>query len=157
MPDSARSSSMPWELTIRAADGQPLGDRDSVVKRASTAVPGITWLEVPPFLERIKDMPDHPFHALIPTWPEATRASFARASLQGDFKAEDFSIRLYGFETRPIASINVEVRGAGNPVPVLAALCIPNAWTAVDCCDGKQVDFAARAASGWEAFREYRD
>jgi hypothetical protein len=148
---------MPWEVTISSPHGEPLGDRDAVVKRISTAVPNIMWIEEPPLLERIKDMPDHPFHALIPTWPEETRTSFSRAKLLAELDAEDLSIQLYGFETQPIASLNVEVRGAGNPVPALAALCIPNGWIAIECAHGTLVDLRSNAASGWEAFGEYRD
>jgi hypothetical protein len=77
--------------------------------------------------------------------------------LLGELDAGDLSIQLYGFETQPIAAINVEVRGTGNPVPALAALCVPNGWIAVDCADGTRVDFASEAASGWEAFGAYRD
>jgi hypothetical protein len=114
---------MPWEVTISLPHDAPLGDRDSVVKRISTALPSITWIEEPPLLERIKGMPDHPFHALISTLPEETRASFSRAKLLAELDLDNLSIQLYGFETQPIASINVEVRGTGNPIPALAALC----------------------------------
>ena len=148
---------MPWELTIRTRTGDPLGEREAVVKLISAAVPGMNWIDEPPLLERIRDMPDHPFHALIPTWPEETRASFARSRLLGDFDAGEFSVRLYGFEAQPIAAVYVEVRGNGNPVPLLAAICIPNGWVAIDGTDGQPVDLAGEAANGWARFREYRD
>ena len=56
-------------------------------------MPNIRWIEDPPLLECIKDIPDHPFNALIPTWPEATRASFARAKLLAELESEDLSIQ----------------------------------------------------------------
>ncbi|HEV3383496.1 MAG TPA: hypothetical protein VG097_01710, partial [Gemmata sp.] len=130
---------MPWELTIRSSNDGSLGDRETVVKLITLAVPGIRWIEEPPLLERIKDMPSHPFHALIHTWPEETRASFARSRLRGDFDGGEFSIQLYGFEAQPIPSVCVEVRGNGNPVPLLAAICIPNGWIATDGRDGQRI------------------
>ena len=72
---------MPWEVTIRRSKDEPLGVRDDVVNRISKAIPGITWIEEPPLLERIKDMPDHPFHALIPTWPEETKAKLLQIEI----------------------------------------------------------------------------
>ena len=148
---------MPWEITIRALNDEPLGDRDTVVKLITAAIPAIRWIEEPPLLQRIKDMPDHPFHALIPTWPEETRARFAQSKLLGDFEAPEFSVQLYGFEAKPISSVCVEVRGNGNPLPFLAAICKPNGWFATDDRDGQPVDLDAESANGWEWFRDYRD
>jgi hypothetical protein len=148
---------MPWEVTIRGPNDKPLGDRETVVKLISAAVLSMDWFEEPPLLERIKDMPDHPFHALIPTWPEETRASFARSKLYGHLDAGEFSIRLYGFEAQPISSVCAEIRGNGNPVPLLAAICKPNGWFATDDRDGQRIDLDAESAKGWEWFREYRD
>lgn len=54
-------------------------------------------------------------------------------------------------------SVCVEVRGDGNPVPLLAAICIPNGWIAIDDSNGLQIDFAGETATGWEKFREYRN
>jgi hypothetical protein len=81
---------MPWEVTICRADGSPLGVRDEVVRRISEAVPAFAWTDEPPFLERIKDMPDHPFHALIPTWPAEVRANFSRPKLHADVEGGRF-------------------------------------------------------------------
>ena len=147
---------MPWEATIRGSDEKPLGDRETAVKLISAAVPAMEWHEEPPFLERIKHMPDHPFHALIPTWPEETRASFGRSKLYGDLDVGEVSIRVYGFEFQPIDSLRAEIRGDGNPVPMLAAICLPNGWFATDDRDGRRIDLGAESAKGWEWFREYR-
>ena len=148
---------MPWEVTIRRADGTSLGDRDEVVRRVSEAVPALTWVEERAFLEQIKDMPDHPFHALIPTWPEEVRARFSRPKRYADFEGEGFSVRLFGFEESAMDALHAEVRGNGNPVPVLAALCLPNGWVAIDDRTGQQVELNGGAAVGWESFRQYRD
>src|SRR5438105_2693749 len=111
---------MPWEITIRKQDGGPIGNRDEVIQRISAAVPSMQWWEEPSMLDRIKTMPDHPFHALIPTWPEATRANFSIAHLNAELSENDLSIRLYGFESDPITSVHAEVRGNGDPTPMIA-------------------------------------
>ena len=148
---------MPWELTIRAPSDEPLGDRETVVKRIAAAVPAIRWIEELPLLEQIKDMPDHPFHALIPTWLEETRARFAQSKLLGNFETPEFSVQLYGLEAKPIPSVCVEVRGNGNPLPFLAAICKPNGWFATDDRDGQPVDLNVESSKGWEWFRDYRN
>ena len=148
---------MPWELTIRASNDEPLGDRESVIEKLAAAVPAICWIEEPPLLEQIKDMPDHPFHALIPTWSAETPAWFAQSKLLGDYEAPEFSVQLYGFEANPIASICAEIRGNGNPLPFLAAICKPNGWFATDDSENQRVGLDAESAKGWESFRDYRD
>jgi hypothetical protein len=148
---------MPWELTIRALNNEPLRDRDTVVKLITAAVPAIRWIEEPPLLERIKDMPNHPYHALIPTGPEERRARFAQSKLLGDIEAPDFSVQLYGFEAKPIPSVCVEVRGNGNSWPFLAAIYRPNGRFATDDSDGRPVDLDAESAKGWESFCDCRD
>ena len=148
---------MPWEVTIRHSKDKTLGVRDDVVNRISKAIPGMKWIEEPSLLERIKSMPDHPFHSLIPTWPEETRASLSRSQLLGDFEADEFSVQLYGFESKRLKAVHLEIRGEGNPLPLIAAICVPNGWIAVDDSTSQPLDLGSEAASGWDKFREYRD
>ncbi len=147
---------MPWELTISAGSGEPLGDRQAVVDHISTALPSLQWFEQPPLLEQIKEIPDHPFHKLIPAWPPEIQASFARSKLLGDLEADDFSIQLYGFEEQPLLTLSVEVRGDGNPIPALASICVPKNWLATENGASQQIDFGADA-EGWQKFRDDRD
>jgi hypothetical protein len=128
---------------MKSPDNVPLGDRETVKDLISKTFPGIAWVQQPPMLDLIKDMPDHPLHALLPTLPDATRASMARSKLLGDFDAGDFSVQLYGFEVQPIQSFSAEIRGNGNPI---------------DHNDRMQtLDFSAESSAGWERFRKYRD
>ncbi len=146
---------MPWEVTFRNCDKSTIGTRDEVIQKISVAVPAFDWVEEPPMLERIKDIPDHPFHALIPTWPEETRARFSRSKTYGHFNGNGFSVQLYGFETDAIDAIYAEICGDGNPMPLVAALCIPNGWIAVDDTTQQQIDLSAKTAKGWKAFKRY--
>src|SRR5262249_20586970 len=79
------------------------------------------------------------------------------ATERAEFDGDGFSVVLYGFEAEPLAAIHAEVRGDGNPVPVLAALCRPHGWVAIDDASGQPVELADAVAAGWEAFRAYRD
>jgi hypothetical protein len=123
----------------------------------TSAVPEIEWFVEPSMMDKIKDMPDHPFHSLLPTWPEATRAHMATPHLNGALTAADLSIAFYGFETHPLKVIHAEVRGNGNPLPFFAGLCMPNDWKAIDCTTQSEIDLTGEAAAGWEQFRDYRD
>jgi hypothetical protein len=148
---------MPWEVKIRKPGSEPLGSRAEVVGLIAAAVPAIEWIEDPPLLDQIKDMPDHSFHQLLPTWPEETRAYFSQPHLRGDYLEADLSIRLYGFEAVPLTCVHAEVRGNGNPLPVLAAICRGNGWVVVESDGGTPVELAGATAPGWERFRQYRD
>lgn len=148
---------MPWELTIRNEDESLMGKPDEVIARISAAVSAFKWETEPSMLERIKDMPDHPFHALIPTWSEETKASMSRSKTYGIFDGDGFFVRLYGFDAQELAAVFAEVRWDGNPIPLIAAICRPNNWIAVDDATTQPIDLDAKAASGWEAFRDYRD
>jgi hypothetical protein len=66
-------------------------------------------------------------------------------------------VQLYGFESIPLRTVHLETRGEGNPLPLIAAICVPNGWTAVDDSTSQPLDLASEAASGWDKFREYRD
>jgi hypothetical protein len=97
-------------------------------------------------------MPEHSFHSLLPTWPEETRAYFSQPHLRGDYFDGDLSIRLYGFEAEPLKCVHVEVRGNGNPLPVLAAICVGHGWVVIDSDAVTPVDLTTGAASDWEEF-----
>jgi hypothetical protein len=55
------------------------------------------------------------------------------------FEGEEFSIVLYGFNAEPLSAIHAEVRGGGDPNPVLTALCRENGWVAIDDATGGKV------------------
>ena len=57
-----------------------------------------------------------------------------------EFEGDGISVVLYGFEAEPLSAIHAEVRGEGNPVPVLAALCRPQGWGAVDDASGQPIE-----------------
>ena len=74
-------------------------------------------------------------------YPDVIRQIFEKqqAKTQAVFEGEDFSVLLYGFDAEPLAAIHAEVRGGGDPHPVLTALCRGNGWVATDDATGGAV------------------
>ncbi|HEX5445729.1 MAG TPA: hypothetical protein VFW87_18015 [Pirellulales bacterium] len=140
---------MPWELTIiNARDRrEPLGERDEIIARFASALPGV-----------ILQPAARPSPELIAQMPEILRERFKRKpQLTADFEGSDFSIQFYAEDRPRIEAVGAEVRGNGNPVPALAALCEDNEWAVVNVADGALLDLAAEDAPGWSAFRAWRD
>jgi hypothetical protein len=145
---------MPWGITIRRADGAPLGDLATVRQHIAAALPAMQFYREPSGPEKIAIA-----GAAGVEFPDIIRQHLEQrpATEQADFEGAGFSVQLYGFEAQPLTAIHAEIRGGGNPLPVLAALCRPHGWVAVDDASGQPVELAGAAAAGWEAFRAYRD
>jgi hypothetical protein len=145
---------MPWEITIRRADGARLGDLAEVRQHLSAALPAIKFRREPSGIEKIAAA-----RAVGVEFPEIIRQHLEQRSAteQAEFEGDGFSVVAYGFERQPLDAIHVEIRGEGNPVGVLAALCLPQGWIVVDDSIGQPVELAGDAITNWETFREYRD
>lgn len=145
---------MPWEVTIRRTDGSALGDMESVQQQIVAAVPEMKFYRESSGPEKIAIA-----RAQGVEFPQVILRHFESlpAKLGAVFQGDMFTVSLYGFGAVPLQMIHAEVRGEGNPVPVLAALCRPNGWVAVDDASGVSIDLAGEKATGWEAFRSYRD
>lgn len=140
---------MPWELTIvNAKDrSKPLGERSDVIARITEALPGVVLQEAP-----------SPDPEMIAQMPQILREHFMRPrQLNADFEGGDFSIQFYAENEPQIKALGVEVRGEGNPVPSLAAICEPNGWVAINNADQTVLDVAAKNSPEWEKFRAWRD
>lgn len=148
---------MPWEVSIKRPVGGTMGSKDEIVAWLSQALPSIEWEVEPAMIERIKDMPDHPFHKLLPTWDESTRAHMSIPHLRGHYTAGPLYIEFFSFEREPIEFIHTNIRGTGNSIPALAVICLPRGWVAEDFCENKQIDLTTADADGWKAFQQYRD
>jgi hypothetical protein len=151
---AAEGAVMPWEVTIRRADGAPLGDMATVRQQIVAALPAIRFERESSGQEKLAFA-----RAKGIEFPEVLRQHFEQqlATERAEFYGDGFSIHLYGFEAQPLAAIHAEVRGDSNPAPVLASLCNPHDWVAVDDASGQPIDLAGSQASGWVAFRAYRD
>ena len=127
---------MPWEVTIRRPDGEPLGDLPAVRAGIEAAVPGMQFFRQPSGADRIAAA-----RARGIEFPDVIRESFERqpAKTQAVFEGDGFSILLYGFNAEPLTAVHAEVRGGGDPHPVVTALCRSNGWVATDDATGGRV------------------
>jgi hypothetical protein len=141
--------SMPWEVTIvNATDrSKSLGSRAGVVARFAGALPGV-YLEPAP----------GPSPEWIAQMPAVMQEHFKRPrQLNAIFEGRDFSIEFYANDEATIDAVGAEIRGNGNPVPALSALCIPNGWAVVNAADGAAVDLSSEESPVWAEFRAWRD
>ncbi len=151
---------MPWDITILNYAGnppasyyaagrpepEPLGTHDEVVRAIREAVPELEWGTsggLPP-------------EVLAKFSPE-TAALMAKPKLHAVYDTDELYLNLYGFEQEPMKYVCGEVRGQGNPVPLLARLCAARNWSVMSGTDGSFVDLAAAAAPQWDGFQAYRD
>jgi hypothetical protein len=145
---------MPWEITIRQADNGPLGDLSATRKKIMTALPATQFYREPSGPEKIAAAA-----AKGIVFPDVIRKHLEQrpATEQALFEGDGYSIELYGFEGQPLQMLLLEVRGDGNPMPALAAICRPNGWIVIDNASGKPVDLDAVTAAAWDAFQAFRD
>ena len=141
---------MPWEITIingTPEARQPLGTREDVVAAIAEALPG-ALLQQPPV----------PSPELLQHMPPAVRDAVLRPKLEADFEADDFSIQFYTSDEPIVHWVNGEVRGNGDPLPALAAICAKTGWSVIDAAEKSVVDLRSRdGAPQWERFRQWRD
>ena len=139
---------MPWDVTIVASEdrSKPLGERDDVIARVGKSLPGV-----------LLQQPPGPPPEMLAQMPEVIRQNFLRPKLEAEFEGEGFSVQFYAEDSPTLHSIGAEVRGEGNPLPALAALCVPNGWIVVNAGDKSVVDHSSGAAAEWEWFRKWRD
>jgi len=129
-----REFAMPWEITIingTTDNRKPLGTRQDVVAAVAEAVPGVE-LQRPP-------MPPEEMLAMM---PPAVRDAMRRPRLEADFEHDDLSIQFYTSDTPTIDWINAEVRGNGDPLPLLHSICANTGWSIIDVSENIVVDVA---------------
>ena len=145
---------MPWEITIRRPDGSPLGDLDSVRLHMTQAVPGVAFCQEPSGAEKVAA-----YRQAGIELPEIVREGLEKhpARVRAELKSGEFSVSFYGLESEPLCSVLAEVRGNGNTVSLLAALCLANGWIVIDDASGKPGDLSGGSPTGWDGFREFRD
>jgi hypothetical protein len=138
---------MPWEISVvHEAEGLPLGDKQSVCAWVSEVLPGVD-LRRPPL----------PPQEVLDAFPPPVREAFLRPKLEALYEGNDFFIEFYCTDAPEIRCLHADVRGSGNPVPILARLCGPKGWAVVSAADGSRVDLSTGAASQWQHFCAWRD
>jgi len=123
-----------------------LGTREDVIAALSGALPGVE-LERPP-------TPPKEFLGMM---PPAVRDAVTRPRLEADFEHADFSIQFYTTDTPSVNWINAEIRGNGDPLPLLRSICSHTGWSVIDSGGNIVMDARNADASSWESFRQWRD
>jgi len=140
---------MPWEIIIARDvndESLPLGMRREVLDIFAGALPGVTF-ENPPL------PPKESLNSMSPF----VRDTFLRPKLVGDYNNQELSIHFTTWDLPEIRFMYAEVRGSGNPLPVLAKLCMPNGWFIISAYDKSIVDLSKAHAPQWEHFQSFRD
>ena len=143
---------MPWTISISRSGDLPLGTVEAVQDAIHKGVSGVQFYREPSGNEKLAKIK-------VPL-PDVVRRHMEQspASIQGDYQDGDLSLRFYLGSKADVQKIDVEIRGDGNPLPVIAAICLRHGWIAVDAAYGGQpLDLSASQAPGWKRFCEYRD
>src|SRR5262245_20191330 len=143
---------MPWELTVLHPHGHRLGSPKEVKAAISRAWPELQWEVLPPLLEEIKDQPDHPVHAQLPTWTPEMRRRAALPKTVGILETEAFSFELYGFEDDPVEDFYIDVRGNGDPTPALTRLKKEAGWSLKELATDRFLD-DRQIRERWDNYR----
>lgn len=140
---------MPWEIVVVRSptnDKVPLGERDSVIDAVNSALPGVV----------LKD-PGPPPAEILATLSEMMREAFMRPQLTALYHNDSVTIEFYALDLPQILYLCGNVRGNGNPIPVLRRLCVPNGWSVVSSYNQAVVDLSADTSPDWETFSGYRE
>lgn len=117
---------MSWDVTIRHADGSPLGERESVKRAISAVFAGVQFYREPSGPEKIAAA-----RAAGIEFPDILRQHFEQQSAteQADFESDGFSARFF-LEAEPeLLSVAVEIRGdTERAMPFLRRLSSQSGW-----------------------------
>jgi len=134
---------MPWEIYIlsEAGDEVPLGAKGAVVDWIATALP---WgdLQSPPIRPA----------EILETFSEEVRKAFTQSGLEGFYEGDGFTFEFFCSDQPYIHCLHADVRGRGNPMPILKQLCLPKQWVVVNAADNSKVDLSNEKASQWQEF-----
>jgi hypothetical protein len=91
--------------------------------------------------------------------PAVLQAHYAtrKQQLNANFEGDGFSIQFYATDAPMLKSMGAEIRGNGDPVPALSAVCVQNGWAVIDAANGKVVEFSSAQSSEWTQFVAWRD
>jgi hypothetical protein len=143
---------MAWELNVVHANGHRLGSPKEVMAAISRALPDVGWEVVPPLLEQIKDDPDHPVHAQLPTWSEEARRRAALPKTVGCLEGDGFSFEIYGIDDDPVEDFYIDVRGGGDPIAALMRLKTQHRWSIKEVALNRPLD-ESQLRERWDAHR----
>jgi len=120
---------MPWELTVLHPHGHRLGSPNEVKATLSRVWPELQWETVEP-----------------PSPPMTV----------GILETDSFSFEAHGFEGDPVEDFYLDIRGDGDPVPLLMRLKSQAGWSLKEMLTGRVLDERGMRER-WANFRQMRD
>lgn len=145
---------MPWTVILSNVNGEPLGAVDCVRGVIAKWLPGTAFGTSPSGAEKLAAL-----EGLGVDIPPALRAVFATLSAdeRGMYEEDGVSLEFSLGTTAMVETVTVDVRGSGDPVPVLRQLCVPEGWQ-VQEMGGPVVNLQGDdAGAGWAKYARYRD
>ena len=140
---------MPWELEIAASGGGRLGSSRHVQGQLSGVFPDIQTFTQPSGQDRLAAMQEA---GRTPPPFIAERLADVPAKAGADLELDGCHVRFL-FDAEEVTRVMVEVRGDGDPAPIIQALAAIDGWVLID--DGSLVDPAS--PDGWQRFRTLAD
>jgi hypothetical protein len=90
--------------------------------------------------------------------PPFVREAMLRPRLEAIFEAENYIIQFYASSDDVLFCIDADVRGNGDPLSALAAVCRRHNWCVIDVATKTRIDInAAVATPAWQKFCDWRD
>ncbi|WP_157593878.1 hypothetical protein [Rubripirellula obstinata] len=75
----------------------------------------------------------------------------------GTLNGQAFSYEFNFSESGIVDSFTLHVRGGGDAVSPIVAMCKHFDWKAVDASEGEFIDLEDPSTDGWDGFQEFRD
>jgi len=147
---------MPWELSVAHPNGHRLGSPKEVKAKLSRVWPQLEWETAPPLLEQIQEDPEHPVHALLPTWSAEMRRRAALPKTVGMLEGASFSFEIFGLDDDPVEDFYLDVRGNGDPTPTLMQLKSQVGWVLKELATDRILD-QRQLQERWANFLRMRD
>jgi hypothetical protein len=145
-----QEATVPWEISIingTKEQPKPLGSREDVIAAFAESLPGVSLRRSPA-----------PPPELLEHVPLYAREGFLRPSLEAELDSGEMLIRFEANDEPVLQWLIAEVRGNGDPIPVLSALCSSRGWSVIDSSTKSVVDLSAGSGGAeWKRFCEWRD
>ena len=134
-----------------------MGSEEEVRETFESAQPGIVW-QAEPGLESIvgafADAESSPF---LDRMRAMAQDRAGGGQKKGLYEASGLTIEFYGFEQDSVSYVHADVRGSGNPMPIIRQLCQSANWKVIDDGTSQEIDLTDDVAQGWQEFCGWRD
>ena len=142
---------MSWDLTVRSAEGS-IGRLDAVRHTLSRIFPAIRFGSEPSGVEKVRAAETQGIK--FPAFLRETMIS-QPAKHGAELEIAGVSLRFYFGSEDMVRDIHLEVRGAGDPFPLLRQLAGVEGWHVVDDATGDVLaDGVQPAKTGWATYQK---